>query len=130
MSSPPPSPPVEYADEVAPATESSPTTPSTTRTVAIIKTHALKHRFDIEPRILEASFEVKVFLSSCTRLEVNISFWTFIFDRLSKKDKWNLIRKRTRSSCTNCLVKTQSRWLSEHIFLRPVALSILPSYFH
>ena len=30
----------------------------TTRTVAIIKTHALPHRFDIEHRILEASFEV------------------------------------------------------------------------
>lgn len=30
----------------------------TTRTVAIIKTHALQHRFDIEKRIQEASFEV------------------------------------------------------------------------
>ena len=29
-----------------------------TRTVAIIKPHALVHRFDIERRILEASFEV------------------------------------------------------------------------
>jgi hypothetical protein len=29
-----------------------------TRTVAIIKTHALKHRFEIERRIQEASFEV------------------------------------------------------------------------
>jgi len=29
-----------------------------TRTVAIIKNHALAHRFDIEPRILEASFEI------------------------------------------------------------------------
>jgi hypothetical protein len=29
-----------------------------TRTVAIIKTHALHHRFDIERRIQEASFEV------------------------------------------------------------------------
>ncbi|EMD39841.1 hypothetical protein CERSUDRAFT_81183 [Gelatoporia subvermispora B] len=29
-----------------------------TRTVAIIKTHALKHRFDIEPRISEAGFEI------------------------------------------------------------------------
>ena len=29
-----------------------------TRTVAIIKTHALNHRFDIERRIQEASFEV------------------------------------------------------------------------
>jgi len=30
-----------------------------TRTVAIIKTHALVHRFDIERRIQEASFEVR-----------------------------------------------------------------------
>lgn len=30
-----------------------------TRTVAIIKNHALQHRFDIEPRIQEASFEVR-----------------------------------------------------------------------
>lgn len=31
---------------------------SITRTVAIIKNHALGHRFDIERRIQEASFEV------------------------------------------------------------------------
>jgi hypothetical protein len=30
-----------------------------TRTLAIIKTHALAHRFDIERRIQEASFEVR-----------------------------------------------------------------------
>jgi hypothetical protein len=30
-----------------------------TRTVAIIKTHALDHRLDIEPRIYEAGFEVR-----------------------------------------------------------------------
>jgi hypothetical protein len=37
-----------------------PTNPSsTTRTVAIIKHHALNHRFDIERRIQEASFEVR-----------------------------------------------------------------------
>ena len=29
-----------------------------TRTVAIIKTHALEQRLEIEPRILEANFEV------------------------------------------------------------------------
>lgn len=34
------------------------TTP-VTRTLAIIKTHALAHRFDIEKRIQEASFEVR-----------------------------------------------------------------------
>jgi len=39
-----------------------------TRTVAIIKTHALNHRFDIERRIQEASFEVCV-----TELDGNLS---------------------------------------------------------
>lgn len=57
--SPPPSssptPEVEY-EEAAPANTS-------TRTVAIIKNHALQHRFDIEPRILEANFEVRGLLS-------------------------------------------------------------------
>jgi hypothetical protein len=48
-----PSAEVKY-DEVAQA----PATIST-RTVAIIKNHALNNRFDIEPRILEASFEVR-----------------------------------------------------------------------
>ena len=33
---------------------------SPTRTVAIIKNHALVHRFDIEPRIIEAKFEVRI----------------------------------------------------------------------
>jgi nucleoside diphosphate kinase len=54
----PRTPPAHYEDEGLP--EPSPPQPATatTRTVAIIKTHALKHRFDIEPRILEASFEI------------------------------------------------------------------------
>ena len=34
-----------------------------TRTVAIIKTHALPHRFDIERRVQEASFEVRFLFS-------------------------------------------------------------------
>lgn len=34
-----------------------------TRTVAIIKHHALQYRFDIETRIAEAGFEVSFFLS-------------------------------------------------------------------
>ncbi|KAF5369338.1 hypothetical protein D9758_002730 [Tetrapyrgos nigripes] len=37
---------------------STPQQPKVTRTVAIIKNHALSHRFDIEPRIQEASFEI------------------------------------------------------------------------
>ncbi|KAH7924951.1 hypothetical protein BV22DRAFT_1047092 [Leucogyrophana mollusca] len=36
----------------------SPSTSILTRTVAIIKNHALEHRLDIEPRILEANFEI------------------------------------------------------------------------
>ncbi|KAG7088382.1 hypothetical protein E1B28_012383 [Marasmius oreades] len=43
----------------SPATPQLPETPQKlTRTVAIIKYHALAHRFDIEPRIQEASFEI------------------------------------------------------------------------
>ncbi|KAJ8080530.1 hypothetical protein AAF712_003070 [Marasmius tenuissimus] len=43
----------------SPATPQPPATPQKlTRTVAIIKHHALTHRFDIEPRIQEASFEI------------------------------------------------------------------------
>lgn len=37
---------------------SSPSLSTLTRTVAIIKTHALEQRLEIEPRILEANFEV------------------------------------------------------------------------
>ena len=50
-----------FCDNVTPE----PLKPSTsslapmTRTVAIIKTHALEHGFDIERRIQEASFEVR-----------------------------------------------------------------------
>ncbi|PPQ69612.1 hypothetical protein CVT24_001368 [Panaeolus cyanescens] len=42
----------------SPASSASGQTALTTRTVAIIKTHALQHRFDIEKRIQEASFEI------------------------------------------------------------------------
>ncbi|OCH91212.1 hypothetical protein OBBRIDRAFT_775519 [Obba rivulosa] len=46
-------------DSLAGSGLSSPTMNTTpTRTVAIIKNHALKHRFDIEPRISEAGFEI------------------------------------------------------------------------
>ncbi|KAF8073700.1 hypothetical protein FPV67DRAFT_761219 [Lyophyllum atratum] len=41
-----------------PASHHSPSNYPITRTVAIIKTHALARRFDIEPRIQEASFEI------------------------------------------------------------------------
>ena len=50
--------PTPYQDELAPEPSATSATSATTRTVAIIKTHALKHRLDIEPRILEAGFEV------------------------------------------------------------------------
>jgi hypothetical protein len=41
-----------------PATMTASTGSIPTRTVAIIKNHALQHRFDIEARISEAGFEV------------------------------------------------------------------------
>ena len=63
--SPPPSLLFDSTIEVAPSSlKQEPLQNSTTsltpvtRTVAIIKTHALAHRFDIERRIQEASFEV------------------------------------------------------------------------
>ncbi|KAI0076701.1 hypothetical protein K474DRAFT_1198308 [Panus rudis PR-1116 ss-1] len=53
--------PDAYEDQPA-DTQTSPSsnasTAKRTRTVAIIKTHALEHRFDIEPRISEAGFEI------------------------------------------------------------------------
>ncbi|KAG5636554.1 hypothetical protein H0H81_007631 [Sphagnurus paluster] len=46
-------------DTASPTLLSSPSPPAPiTRTVAIIKPHALVHRFDIEPRIQEAGFEI------------------------------------------------------------------------
>ena len=42
-----------------PLQNSTPSLTPITRTLAIIKTHALAHRFDIERRIQEASFEVR-----------------------------------------------------------------------
>ena len=46
-----------------------------TRTVAIIKTHALPHRFDIERRIQEATFEVRfLFLTR----DIHCLFFYFI----------------------------------------------------
>lgn len=46
-------------DQERPSSSSMARTVPVTRTVAIIKNHALQHRFDIEPRIQEASFEVR-----------------------------------------------------------------------
>ena len=64
--SPPPSILFDSTIEVVPSTlKQEPLQNSTssltpvTRTLAIIKTHALAHRFDIERRIQEASFEVR-----------------------------------------------------------------------
>ena len=62
MSSPPPLSP-NAASDVTSTTEPLPPLGANanypTRTVAIIKNHALAHRFDIEPRIQEAKFEVR-----------------------------------------------------------------------
>jgi hypothetical protein len=47
-----------------------PTSPlmNRTRTVAIIKPHAVDHRFEIEHRISEAKFEVRIFSSTVSQL--------------------------------------------------------------
>ncbi|KZT23436.1 hypothetical protein NEOLEDRAFT_1136486 [Neolentinus lepideus HHB14362 ss-1] len=58
----PPLPPSSHGSPQTPSrdVDSVPTSPTgyPTRTVAIIKTHALEHRLEIEPHILEASFEI------------------------------------------------------------------------
>ncbi|KAJ7134627.1 hypothetical protein C8R44DRAFT_771023 [Mycena epipterygia] len=56
MSNSPPLSPNVYAEPDAAIPPSNPN--ASTRTVAIIKNHALGHRFDIERRIQEASFEI------------------------------------------------------------------------
>ncbi|VDC04460.1 unnamed protein product [Peniophora sp. CBMAI 1063] len=55
--SPPPSGDVPLSPTLVSSVPSSPRV-APTRTVAIIKPHALDHRFDIEHRITEASFEI------------------------------------------------------------------------
>ncbi|PCH40062.1 hypothetical protein WOLCODRAFT_88437 [Wolfiporia cocos MD-104 SS10] len=50
--------PEDVALPATPPVLLSPPTSSLTRTVAIIKSHALNHRFDIEHRISEAGFEI------------------------------------------------------------------------
>lgn len=62
-----------------------------TRTVAIIKNHALQHRFDIEPRIQEASFEVR--LGSCRTARCLI---VIASDREGATDR---VRRRDRPRC-------------------------------
>ena len=57
--SPPPSGEIPLSPTLVSSVPSSPRV-APTRTVAIIKPHALDHRFDIEHRITEASFEVRV----------------------------------------------------------------------
>ena len=51
------------------STPTTPTSPlvSATRTVAIIKPHAVDHRFEIEHRITEAKFEVRLPSSTLLR---------------------------------------------------------------
>jgi len=62
----------EFEEPEAPSTPtplatSTMSTAPPTRTVAIIKTHALNHRFDIEHRISEAGFEVRCIPSYSAR---------------------------------------------------------------
>jgi hypothetical protein len=52
-----PSSPTRFVTQDGDAVLHSPALPRT-RTVAIVKNHALRHRLDIEPRISEAGFEV------------------------------------------------------------------------
>lgn len=64
-----PSPPTHFALQDDRAVLRSPPLPRT-RTVAIVKNHALHHRLDIEPRISEAGFEVREIPPSTPRRHV------------------------------------------------------------
>ncbi|ESK90481.1 thioredoxin domain-containing protein 6 [Moniliophthora roreri MCA 2997] len=54
----PAAPPYQNGSPSTPQHQLSPIPSQKTRTVAIIKNHALAHRLDIEPRIVEANFEI------------------------------------------------------------------------
>lgn len=53
---------------VTPAPATPQPQPKITRTVAIIKHHALIHRFDIEARIQEATFEASTFFNPTSQV--------------------------------------------------------------
>lgn len=81
-----------------------------TRTVAIIKTHALQHRFDIEKRIQEASFEVR-----CPHMLPNRIQRVFTAGhRLSRNGRWSLIRRPIPIRSTSYSVKTLILWPSAY----------------
>ncbi|KAF5385717.1 hypothetical protein D9757_005527 [Collybiopsis confluens] len=86
--------------------------PKITRTVAIIKTHALGHRFDIEPRIQEASFEASSHIVKERQMEFDVetdpdtlyelfgqdaeSFaegpvWVYVLERRRAVEVWNTL---------------------------------------
>ena len=72
MSSESPVPPAEF-EASAEVTSSPPG--KRTRTVAMIKFHALDNRFDIERRILEAGFEVRGnYIALCIKINSNTGF--------------------------------------------------------
>jgi len=74
---------------------------SLTRTVAIIKTHALPHRFDIEHRILEASFEIvkerQMEFDTETEPDTLYEFFGDDADSLAEGPVWVYVLERRRA---------------------------------
>ncbi|KAF9013272.1 hypothetical protein BDQ17DRAFT_1321140 [Cyathus striatus] len=70
-----------------------------TRTVAIIKNHALQHRFDIEPRIQQANFEVPrtlLLIVKERQMEFDVDtdpepcpVWVYVLERRRAVEVWN-----------------------------------------
>ena len=92
-----------------------------TRTVAIIKTHALHHRFDIERRIQEASFEVGATFS-LKETSVTLIVCSSLLDREREADG---IRYRDGSRHVVRTVRRGRRVLGRVSFTK-VCTSILP----
>jgi len=91
-----PSPPQQrLSPDVHPGSNRSSSSYPVSRTVAIIKPHALRHRFDIERRIQEASFEVRfppIWNASCS--EAHACLYT---NRLDCERKADGVRHGDRS---------------------------------
>lgn len=82
-----------------------------TRTVAMIKFHALDHRFEIERRILEAGFEVRGHSTSlCVPKQAHTSR---LQRRSSKRGRWSSILRPTQRPCSSFSAQSTSRLASE-----------------
>lgn len=82
--------------------------------MAIIKNHALDRRFDIEPRILQADFEVSN--ACCPHRHRGVSLIEVPLNlpcRLSRNGRWNSILRLTPILYMSCLAKMRKTLQSE-----------------